>query len=75
MMRYILSATLMHCVLAYSGSFQEVFTNVAITQLQSVKKELIDMSKPKPQPVLSVSHQKQIDPSKTVIRIISEDKS
>jgi len=75
MMKYILSAALMHGVVAYSGSFQEIFTNVAKNQLLSAKNELIEMSTPKPQPVLSVSPKKQFDPSKTVIRIISENKS
>lgn len=75
MMKYLLSAVLMHGVVAYSGNFQEVFSNVAKDQLQSVKKELIEMGTPKPQPLLAASPKKQLDPSKTVIRIIKEDKS
>lgn len=74
MMKYILSAALMHGVVAYSGSFQEVFKNIAKTEFQSIKKELIEMSTPKLQPVLSVSPKWQFDPSKMVIRVISEDK-
>lgn len=75
MIKFILSASLMHGVAAYSGSFQEVFTNVAKTKLQSFQAELIEMSKSKPQPVLSVLPKQQFDPSKTVIRVTREEKS